>query len=132
MPFMRRALLVAAILDILCAVIALVPVRGLAGLLSIPIGEPVMHIRFAGLLYGVLPIFYLVGAASDRLAPAISGAAVLARAAGTTFLVAHLALGQAAPAYWLFALLEALIGCLHLFALSRVRIGLGRALRGEY
>lgn len=132
MPFMRGALLVAAILDIGCALIALVPVRALAEQLAIPIGEPVMHLRFAGLLYAILPIFYLMGAASARLAPAISAGAVLARAAGTTFLLAHLLAGEAAAAYWLSAALEAFIGCVHLFALSRAGIALPGALRGEY
>jgi hypothetical protein len=128
---MRRALLVAALLDITCAVVALVPLRAAADWLGIPIGEPVMHIRFAGLLYAILPIFYLMGAASPRLTPSISAGAVLARAAGTTFMVLHLIAGAAAPAYWIFAALEALIGLVHLTALSRAGIPLTTALRGE-
>jgi len=131
MTLLRRALLVAALLDLLCALVALVPVRALAELLAIPVGEPVMHLRFAGLLYGILPIFYLMGAASPALAPAISAGAVLARAAGTAFLGAHLLAGEAAPAYALFAALEAGLGALHLLALRRAGIGFRLALSGK-
>jgi len=131
MPLLRRELLVAAILDLLCAAIALVPVRPLADALGIPVGEPVMHLRFAGLLYGILPIFYLMGAASTALAPAMSAAAVLARGAGTVFLTAHLVVGEAAPAYAIFAVLEASIGAWHLAALRRAGIGFRDALAGR-
>jgi hypothetical protein len=126
MGFLRTTLVIAAVTDWLLAALILVPVTAVTDALNVPIGAPVMHFRFAGLLLAVLPIFYLMGAASARLAPPIAAGAVLARAAGVVFLLAHLLGGEAATAYWFFCGLDGAFAVLHGLGLRRA----GRTLLG--
>jgi hypothetical protein len=126
MGFLRATLVIAVVTDWLLAALILVPVVPVTDALSVPIGTPVMHFRFAGLLLAVVPIFYLMGAVSPRLAPPIAAGAVFARVAGVVFLTAHLLGGEAATAYWFFCGLDAAFALLHWLGLRRA----GRTLFG--
>lgn len=128
---LRATLWVAAVADALSAVLVLLPARGVMDALGIPIGDPVLHFRFAGLLYAVLPIYYTLGALRADLTVPVAAAAVLVRAGGTAFLVVHLSRGEAAPAYWSFAIMEGAMGLAHWFGLRLLGLGLVDALRGR-
>jgi len=123
----RRSLWVAIAVDLAIAPLALLPVRPVADALGIPIGEPVMYLRFAGLLFLVLPIFYFVGARDDRLSAPVAGAASFTRLAGVLFLVGHLVRG-APSAFWIFVAVEAIVGALHVAALRGAGMTPWRAL----
>lgn len=129
MEFLRRTLWIAAFVDLALAPLALVPVVPVADALGIPVGEPVMHLRFAGLLLVLLPVFYIVGARDPRTTVPITGVAIVARLAGVLFMGGHVLWAGAPPAYWLFAGLDATMGVLHAVALARVGFSPLAALR---
>jgi len=128
---LRATLWVAAVADAISAVLVLLPARGLMDALGIPVGEPVLHFRFAGLLYALLPIYYTLGAFRADLTVPIAAGATLVRAGGTAFLLIHLSRGEAAPAYLAFAILEGAMGLAHWFGLRLLGLGLIDALRGR-
>jgi hypothetical protein len=130
MRFLRATLWVGAVADLISAALVLLPARGIMDGLGIPVGEPVLHFRFAGLLYALLPIFYILGAVRSDLTVSMAGAATLARAGGTIFLLVHLSRGEAVSAYWYFAVLEAAMGLAHWLGLRLVGLTVLGALRG--
>ena len=124
MNVVRVLLAVAAAVDLTAAILILIPARSLFDQLGIPLGAPLLHFRFAGLLLIILPVFYLMGALRPRLAMPIAAGAVVARALGVGFLCAHLMAGEAASAYWTAMVVEAAIGGLHWLSLRHAGVSL--------
>ena len=131
MRFLQGTLWAGALFDWCAAVLVLVPVRAIMDALGIPIGEPVMNFRFAGLLFAILPVFYVLGARRAELTAPIAAGATVVRVAGVVFLVAHLMRGQAAAAYAFFAVADAAFAIVHTIGLRRMGLGLGAAWRGS-
>jgi hypothetical protein len=123
---LRQVLWAGAIVDLVLALIIFFPPRAILDLTRISVGEPPMYFRYAGLLLVVLPIFYVMGARSPEIAPAMTRGAIAARTAGVVFLLFHVIFESAPVAFVGFAALDGTFAVLHARALS----AWGRAVRG--
>jgi hypothetical protein len=122
---LRHVIWAAAIVDLVLAGIIFFPPAPILEATRIPIGEPPMYLRFAGLLLVILPIFYMTGARSSALAPPITRVAIAARCLGVVFLLFHV-LAEGAPVSFAgFAALDGTFALLHALALGAWRRSAG-------